>query len=152
MAIQLNKSVTIESIILIFIMAIVILVGNYVGYGKPFIPSLIAMLLIAFISTAGYIIGLLPLLKKLPNIVWISFIGIFVSSPAFPWQTEVLYYANHITFASVSTPVLAFAGLSIGKDLALFKKLSWKIVPVSIAVFSGTFIFAAVLAHFTLQW
>ncbi|MFC0178911.1 hypothetical protein [Thorsellia kenyensis] len=141
-----------EMLLLIFLMAGIILVGNLIGYSKPIIPSIIAMLIIALIAGVGYLIGLLPYFKLLPNIVWISFLGIYLSSPFFPWQQTILFYANNISFASVSTPVLAFAGLAVGKDLGLFKQLSWKIIPVAVAVFSGTFIFSAILAHFTLNW
>lgn len=147
-----NRTIILETIFLLLLLAGIIFVGNLVGYKPPIIPSIIAMVIIASIASAGFLINLIPGLNKLPAIVWISFIGVYLSSPYFPWNKEILSYVNNISFLAVSTPVLAYAGLAVGKDLELFKKLSWKIIPVATAVFSGTFIFAAVLAHFTLKW
>ena len=48
-------------------------------------------------------------------------------------------------------PVLAYAGLSLGKDLGAFRRLSWRIIPVALAVTAGTFICATALAQVVLH-
>ena len=48
---------------------------------------------------------------------------------------------------ALATPILAYAGLSFGKDLNEFKKLGWRIVVVSLVVYTGTFLFATVIAE-----
>ena len=52
---------------------------------------------------------------------------------------------------ATTTPVLAYAGLSLGKDLGAFRRLSWRIIPVALAVTAGTFICATALAQFVLH-
>jgi hypothetical protein len=47
--------------------------------------------------------------------------------------------------------VLAYCGLSLGKDIDAFKRLSWRIVPVALAVGAGSFICATVLAEIILH-
>ena len=47
--------------------------------------------------------------------------------------------------------VLAYGGLSLGKDIPAFKRLSWRIVPVALMVSSGTFICATIMAEIMLH-
>lgn len=117
-----------------------------------FLEGLLAMSVLACIAFAGYLVGMLPKFNKLPVILWASLIAAFVSSPYFPYSTELLAITNKVSLLVICTPVLAFAGLSLGKDIAQFKDISWKIIPVSLAVFTGTFIFAALIAQITLKW
>jgi hypothetical protein len=39
----------------------------------------------------------------------------------------------------------------VGKDLNIFKKMSWKIVLVALAVYTGTFVFATIIAQMMLK-
>lgn len=48
---------------------------------------------------------------------------------------------------ALATPILAYAGLSLGKDLESFKKLGWRIIIVSLFVYTGTFLFASFFAE-----
>ena len=54
-------------------------------------------------------------------------------------------------FLPITTPILAYAGLSLGKDMEGFKHLSWRIVPVALAVAAGSFICATALAEVMLH-
>ena len=56
-----------------------------------------------------------------------------------------------MTMPPITTPVLAYCGLSLGKDIDAFKRLSWRIVPVALAVGAGSFICATVLAEIILH-
>ena len=56
-----------------------------------------------------------------------------------------------LAFLATTTPVLAYAGLSLGKDLGAFRRLSWRIIPVALAVTAGTFICATALAQLVLH-
>ncbi|WP_192811839.1 hypothetical protein [Priestia filamentosa] len=49
---------------------------------------------------------------------------------------------------AIATPILAYAGLSFGKDLKEFRKLSWRIVVISIVVYTGTFVLSTLIAEF----
>lgn len=141
-----------ETLFLLILVAIIMAAGNSVGYHIDFMLSLQAMAILVAISIVGFFISKIPVLNKLPVILWVSVAAALASSPIFPFNEQVVSITNEVSLLAVCTPVLAYAGLAIGKDLALFKSISWRIIPVSLAVFSGTFIFAAIIAQITLQW
>ena len=141
-----------ETIFVLILVAIIMAAGNTVGYKIDFMLSLEALFILVVISIVGLLLSKLPRLKKFPVILWISVVAAVVSSPIFPYHTELVAITDQVSLLAVCTPVLAYAGLAIGKDLALFKNISWRIIPVSLAVFSGTFIFAALIAQVTLHW
>lgn len=141
-----------ETIFVLILVAIIMAAGNSVGYKIDIISSLEALAVLAVISIIGFLLSKLPGLKKFPVILWVSVVAAVVSSPIFPYHTELVTITDQVSLLAVCTPVLAYAGLAIGKDLALFKNISWRIIPVSLAVFSGTFIFAALIAQVTLHW
>lgn len=147
---SINKSI--EMLVLFFLVGLFIAIGNTVGYKIDVIDSLKGVLVIATIACVGYLISKIPLLNKLPLLFWVSVVAIYASTSFFPWSVEVLALTNKVKFLAVCTPILAYAGLAVGKDLEMFKKISWRIVPVALAVFTGTFLFAAVIAQFTLHW
>ncbi|PXZ08321.1 hypothetical protein DKK70_02115 [Gilliamella apicola] len=141
-----------ETIFVFILVAIIMAAGNTVGYHIDFISSLEALAVLVIISIVGFLISKLPGFNKLPVILWVSVIAAIVSAPIFPYHKEVVAITDQVSLLAVCTPILAYAGLAIGKDLALFKNISWRIIPVSLAVFSGTFIFAAIIAQVTLHW
>ena len=141
-----------ETIFVLILVAIIMSAGNSVGYKIDIISSFEALAVLAVISIVGFLLSKLPGLKKFPVILWVSVVAAVVSSPIFPYHTELVAITDQVSLLAVCTPVLAYAGLAIGKGLALFKNISWRIIPVSLAVFSGTFIFAALIAQVTLHW
>ena len=69
-----------------------------------------------------------------------------------PGQEWIIAKTSQVTFLATTTPVLAYAGLSLGKDLGTFRRLSWRIIPVALAVTAGTFICATALAQLVLHF
>ena len=141
-----------ETIFVFILVAIIMAAGNTVGSHIDFISSLEALAVLVIISIIGFLISKLPGLNKFPVILWVSVVAAIMSAPIFPYHEEVVAITDQVSLLAVCTPILAYAGLAIGKDLALFKNISWRIIPVSLAVFSGTFIFAAIIAQVTLHW
>jgi len=127
-------------------------VGNVIGYKVDWYSSLLGVLVIIVIGLIGMAVSQVPGLNKLPMVFWISIVAIIISLPNFPGSAWVIQITKKVQFLAVTTPILAYAGLSLGKDIELFKKLSWKIVPVTLAVMTGTFLFAAIIAQFVLKW
>ena len=74
--------------------------------------------------------------------VVITAIGVLIS---------MLPYTHAEAFLPITTPILAYAGLSLGKDMEGFKHLSWRIVPVALAVAAGSFLCATALAEVMLH-
>ncbi len=87
----------------------------------------------------------------LPAVLWVSFVAMALTYPATPFAAEVAAMTGKINFLALATPVIAFAGLSIAKDIPVFRKLGWRIVVVSLLANAGTFIGAALIAQFFVQ-
>ncbi|QIQ21268.1 hypothetical protein [Zophobihabitans entericus] len=140
-----------ETIFVLILVAVIMAAGNSVGYPVDIISSLKGMAVLVVISVVGFLIAKLPVCNKLPVIFWVSIIAIISSLPVTPGSAWVLDTARHVQFLAICTPILAYAGLAIGKDLAMFKQISWRIIPVALAVCAGTFLCAAFIAQVTLH-
>lgn len=135
-----------NQILTIFIIAAIALVGNWIGYNVSPVDSLPGIVLLAVITlTAMGFTKILPF--KSPSIVWISLFAMIATSSFFPGSAFTAAAIGKINLLALATPILAFAGLSLGKDIHLFKSLSWRIVVVSLVVFTGTFLFATLFAE-----
>ena len=90
--------------------------------------------------------------KGLPTVAYICTLGTIVTIPGLlPCADFVGKAASKVSFLGTCTPILAYAGLAVGKDIEMFKKLGWKIVVVGLVVFVGTFVGSAVIAELVLR-
>ena len=142
---------------IIFLAAVLTAIGNMIQTNvkqglQPlsFWQSFEGCMVLFGVATIGYFIANLPYCKKLSPVLWLGIIGVIMSSPIFPGHEWIVEKPKIIQFAALGTPTLAYAGLALGKDIPILKKLSWKIVIVSFAVFFGTFIFSAIVSQISL--
>ena len=135
----------IEKTKVLTLIGIIAVLGNWVGYDVSPIVALPGMIIIVIITIIG--LGLNILLPKMPSVVWISLIALIVTTPIFPGNEWIVEKTAKINFMALATPILAYAGLSLGKDLKSFKKLGWRIVVISLVVYTGTFLFATLFAE-----
>ncbi|MDY3974854.1 MAG: DUF3100 domain-containing protein [Veillonella caviae] len=142
----------IKFFVIAFIAAIITAIGNILDGKHLFSDSLQGCLILAGISFLGAVISYLPSFKKLPMVFWVSILGVILSIPGVPGAMWFTKETAEVTFLATTTPVLAYAGLSLGKDLDAFKQLSWRIVPVALAVATGTFLCATLVAEVVLHW
>jgi len=136
---------------ILFITAILSAIANVVGYKGDLIMGFGGALVLAAVTFCGCVLGTLPVLKKLPTVFWVSAFAVMVSIPGFPGQEWIVGQCTKITLLSTTCPILAYAGMSLGKDLGLFKQLSWKIIPVGMCVVAGTFLCATAVAEICLH-
>lgn len=141
------------------IAAVLTALGNTIQtYVKPniemvgFFKSLEGSIVIFGVAMIGYAISQLPYFKKLSPIFWVGIVGVLMSSPIFPGNEYINKASSVIQFAALGTPTLAYAGLSLGKDLPMLRKMSWKIIIVGLAVITGTFLIATIVAQFSLMF
>ena len=113
-------------------------------------PSIGVLILVA-ISALGALLSMLPGFMKLPMVFWVSLIAVVVSLPQFPGSDVLISYTKQVNFLAITTPILAYGGLCLGKDLEAFRQLSWRIVPVALAVAAGSFLCATFLAEIMLH-
>lgn len=134
------------------IIGLLTLIGNWIGYGVSPIQALPGIAIIVFVAVFGWWLSkVIPIKVESPTVVWISLIGLLITSPIFPGNQWFAQVTGKINFMATTTPVLAYAGLSIGKDIGMFKKLGWRIVFISLLVLTGTFVIATLFAQIMLK-
>lgn len=124
------------------------IICNIVGYDIGIGQSLPGLSILGAVSLAGYALSYLVPTKKITSVLWISFISIFIASPLSPIAQPVIFHVGNVSLMSVVTPILAYAGVLIGKDWGAFKELGLKAVIISIVVMTGTFLVSSLLGDF----
>lgn len=148
-----QKSLTMmDNLLILILTGILGFIGNMVGnYNATVMGSFTGSALLVIISFIGICIAHIPGFKKLPVVFWVSIFSVICSVPGIPGTDLVLQYTKEFNFLATTTPILAYGGLSLGKDIPAFKRLSWRIVPVALMVASGSFICATVMAEIVLH-
>ncbi|SFL77060.1 hypothetical protein [Halanaerobium salsuginis] len=140
-----------EYLKMLAVISVMILIGQRIGYGMQIISSLPGMIIIALIAFIALVIkDSFPALK-FPAFAWASLIALILSMPFMPTAELFLKYTNQVNFLGTTTPILAFAGISVGNKIEDLKRLSWKVFIVAIAVFIGTFFGSAIVAQIVLK-
>ena len=71
--------------------------------------------------------------------------------PYSPTGAYVAEQVNKIGLLPSVTPVLAYAGVSMGKSWVDFKTIGWRGIVVAIFVMIGTYVGSAAIAHIVLS-
>lgn len=134
-------------------------IGNWIATiksGSPVTPfeALPGLALMFVIICVGCLLQ--ELVEKggkfhLPTILYISAISILLSLPACPLSPFMVSSFGKIGLLPICTPILAYAGISIGKDLNDFAKQGVAIVVVALCTFAGTFLGSAIIAQIMLK-
>ncbi len=132
------------------ITAVIAVVGNFVGFKVNPIDAIPGMLILLVLVSIGYVLAKVSPIK-LPSIAYISALAIIASIPGVPGAEYVNKYVGQVQFLALCTPILAYAGISIGKDMESFKKQGAKIVLTAFLTFIGTFIGSALIAQVILK-
>ncbi|KOS69259.1 membrane protein [Lysinibacillus contaminans] len=135
-----------DKILTFAIIGIIALMGNWIGYDVSAIDALPGMMIIVAVTVLGFLFAkIVPI--KLPVVIWISMLALVITTPIFPGNETVIKLTEKVNFMALATPILAYAGLSFGKDLQEFKKLGWRIVVISLVVYTGTFVLSSLVAE-----
>ncbi len=138
-----------HGLVLVIVCAIA-LISNWTGTGTGLITALPGMLIIYAMVLGGLILAkFVPF--YLPSVAWVSLISVGMTLPISPGSEWLLGHLKAINFLALVSPVLAYAGLAISKlEVDTFKRSGFKIVLISLLVFSGTFIGSAAIANLML--
>lgn len=139
-----------DSAIILVIVGFMSLVGNFIGKGNSMLEAFPGMVILILISLAGIVIAkILP--GKIPAVAYVVTLGCILTYPGFPGSETINLYMKQVNFVALCTPILAYAGIAIGKDIEVFKKAGWKIIVVACVVFCGTYLGSAIIAQFILK-
>lgn len=140
----------IERFKMLILVAIITLIGQKIGYGISINDAIPGMLVIIVICMIGLALkDILPF--KLPAFAYVSLIGLILTMPYLPTSKFILKYTNQVNFLGTTTPILAYAGISIGLSITKLAKISWKLIVISCVVFLGTFFGSAIIAQIILK-
>ncbi|WP_455645530.1 hypothetical protein [Methanosphaera sp.] len=135
-----------EWILILLIFSVMAAISNWVGYQYPFQESLIGMFMLCAITLVGLMMEkFIP--YNIPAIIYISLIGLIVALPWSPISGLLIYYTSRVDLVSLTTVLLAYAGISMGKDLGDFKKVGIRGVIVTFFVIIGTYLGSALIAQ-----
>lgn len=116
------------------------------------LPGLITMILMVILGCLIQQFVEKRVKFHLPTIVYISLISIIASIPGVsPIANFVVTEFNKVGLLPLCTPILAYAGISIGKDMNEFKKQGIAIVCVALCTFFGTYVGSAIIAQLVLK-
>ncbi|MBC8057599.1 MAG: DUF3100 domain-containing protein [Rhizobiales bacterium] len=131
----------------IFLTAAIALVGNQIATKAPVAESLPGMALLVVCILVGMAVARLARRLGVPALVWVSIVGVLLSMPYSPLAATINPLVAKIGILPLVTPVLAYAGLSLAKDLPILKALGWRIVVVSLLANAGAFLAGAMIAQ-----
>lgn len=128
------------------IVAVLSVACNIVGYDGRLLESIPGMAIFAVISLAGLTVKhFVP--GNLPAVAYIALLGMLSAMPFSPVSSFVIYWANKVSLMAVVTPILAYAGVIVGRDWREFVKIGWKGIFVSLLVILGTFFVSGGMAE-----
>ncbi len=139
-----------DTITVLLIVCVMSLVSNVLGTKFGLLEAIPGLLILTLIAVAGILLAkYLP--GNIPSVAYVVTLGCILTYPAVPGATIINSYVAKVGFVSLCTPLLAYAGVAIGKDLDEFAKSGWRIVLVACVVFVGTYIGSAIIAQCILK-
>jgi len=143
---KLNVYEMLDWVIVLILSGGFMLIGNILGYGETFISSLPGMAWLILFTFLGFVIKrIVPF--NLPAVAYISIIAILFSIPPSPISEIVASQVGRINLLATTTPILAYAGVTVGKDWPLFKKIGYRGVIVSLLVIIGTVLMCVIFSE-----
>lgn len=135
-------------------------IGNFISTSKAgnpvtpleAVPGLVLLLLCTLVGCIIY-----ELINKVSpkNLPGDRLYLIYCDPDHDPGVSPIADYAieqiGKIGLLPLCTPILAYAGISIGKDVDTFKKQGFAIVVVAIFTFAGTFLGSTIIAQLILK-
>lgn len=115
-------------------------------YGISPLAAAPGMVLIITIGLVSLFLGRYVLLE-LPSFAYAMLIAFLLALPFSPVQEIVLGLTEQVEFLATTTPILAYAGLSVGLQVRRMRNVSWKLVIVAVFVFFGTFFGSTLIAQ-----
>ena len=126
---------------------VAMLVSNVV-FHRSFDP----IVLVGLVIMAAVVLASLALKRwaRISPIIGLSTIGMILGSPWSPVADKIAEILLPIEFLPLTTAVLVLAGLGLGKDAPMLRRIGWRIVPVGLVSFAASFLVAALIAELAL--
>lgn len=140
-----------EWVLLFIIVGFMVVIGNWLGYEVMPLDAVPGVIVLSIISIVGLFLHKVIGFKKLPSIAYVGIIALVISLPGMPGQEKIVEWTSQVNVLAIATPILAYAGISIGRSWADFRKLGWKTVIIGMFVIIGTYLGSAIVAEIVLR-
>jgi hypothetical protein len=140
-----------EWVLLFIIVGFMVVIGNWLGYEVMPLDAVPGVIVLSVISIVGLFLHKVIGFKKLPSIAYVGIIALVISLPGMPGQEKIVEWTSQVNVLAIATPILAYAGISIGRSWADFRKLGWKTVIIGMFVIIGTYLGSAIVAEIVLR-
>jgi hypothetical protein len=141
---------TLRTKVLVYaIVAVCGLLINALGT-KAFQPiDLVGMVALLVLTAVSILLA--KKVKVIPASVWVLGLATILSASFIPGSAALLASVKGLDVILIGLPVIALIGLTLGRDVAALKSLSWKIVVVALLTYSASFVAAAAIGQYTLH-
>ncbi|MCY1038241.1 hypothetical protein OWI77_05320 [Staphylococcus nepalensis] len=137
-------------ILTLCIVGIISIFSNWIGYNVMPLEALPGILALMGVALLGLVLrDIVPL--NIPSIAYIGIIGLIITIPGVPGSSHIVEWTEQVDLLSLATPVVAYAGVSIGNSWADFAKLGWKTIVIGIVILLSTYIGSALVAEIVLK-
>ena len=114
-----------DTLIVLFIVGAMSLVANAIGTKYTIVEAIPGLLFLIFLAIAGVVLAkYLP--GRIPAVAYIVTLGCILTYPTMPGSDVINEAVKKVGFLQLCTPILAYAGIAIGKDLDAFAKSGWR--------------------------
>lgn len=137
--------------LLMSIAGVIVLAGQAIGMKKQFIGAIPGMFMVIVLALACFMVKDIFPKCPLPAYALSTLLGMFISMPYFEINKFFVSEIGTVEFLPLCTPLLAFAGISVGDKITELKQMSWKIVIIAIVVFTTIFFACALIAQTVLK-
>ena len=138
-------------LVVMLMVGAMILIGQYISSGIAITTAIPGMLIMIVAAMLAMMLKDLFPKSIFPAFGFATIIGLFLSIPGNAVSDVFNTQVANINFMAITTPLLAFAGISVGNKIEDLKKMSWKIVVISLVVFTTIFFACASIAHIVLK-
>lgn len=138
-----------EAAVALAALGVAALIANWVGPKSYAAIDVLGMIVICAVTALS--LALRRLVPQVPAVIWALSLGVVLTTSYLPFGPTIAHWVGHLDLISVGVPALAFVGLSLGRDVALLRKLSWRVVVVALVTYTTTYIAAAAIAQFVIE-
>lgn len=119
-----------------------ITIDTFIGLGMLWLFSLLGIVISMLMKKVPW-----KIIQGFPILGWVSIVSLIFCLLS-PYCVRVI---NAVDFLSLTTSVLAFAGISVTHRLKELTKISWKILIVAIFVFFGMYFMDTLISQIALN-
>lgn len=123
---NLNLKKSSYQLLVMSVIGVIILIGQRISVGTSIVTALPGMVMLILAAMAAMIIKDLFPKSIFPAFGFATIIGLLLSMPYSPTSEVFLTNTNNINFMAITTPLLAFAGISVGNKIEALKKCHGK--------------------------